>query len=43
MYMNPRQAHSQAAEQWQGNMLTNTISSIKFNLLKETDHNLEAK
>lgn len=43
MYLNPRQAHSQAGEQWQGNMLTNTISSVKFELFKETDCNLEEK
>lgn len=43
MYLNRRQAPSVAGEQWQGNILTNTIYNIKFSLLKETGHNLEAK
>lgn len=43
MYLNPRRAPSPAGEQWQGNILMNIISSIKFSLLKETGHNLEAK
>lgn len=43
MYLSPRRAPSLAGEQWQGNILTNRISSIKFNLLEETGCNLEAK
>lgn len=43
MCLNPRRAPSLAGEQWQGNILTNTIFNIKFSLLKETGHNLEAK